>query len=351
MARARDYKVTKRTAGSEADIIGVADLGDGQLGVAQYDGTLQRVRFDHGQLVSTAHYPHPRSTNLYTFTSSESSDVMMTTTSSGLVSLFKTRSPWVAPETFNLPETARAWSSLLTTSHRYLSPTALLGLSDGIHLHAITPSGPSGKTSRVLIGPDVPKRSSPYDMTFPANPSAHHPSLLLSAWFDSHLRLHDLRSPSPTPVTEFFDPWQWADGSAMYSCTYLSEQYIAGGGARHGTVSLFDVRYPKKGWSIFSPGGKGSPVYSLKGEGGRLWGVTEKRAFTLAFDGSGSEMEGLVLHEARAPKERAKERPSGWRGRGGRWAWTVRQDEVGEGSSGYEHSQRGVTLFDSLPVV
>lgn len=155
----------------------------------------------------------------------------------------------------------------------------------------------------------------------------------------------------------------------MYSTAFLGEYHIAGGGARHGTVSIFDTRYPKKGWSCFSPGGKGSPVYALEGEGGRIWGVTDKRAFVLAFDGSAAPTEGggsgggLVEYEARARRTKTVERPSGWKGRGGKWGWTVRypnvqrgkygdgEDEEGESAVGYDHNERGgVSLFDSLVV-
>ena len=139
----------------------------------------------------------------------------------------------------------------------------------------------------------------------------------------------------------------------MYSCAFLAEHHAAGGGARHGTVAMFDVRAPKSGWSCFSPEGRGSPVYKLVGEGGRLWGVTEKRAFVLAFDGSGGAPEGMVQGEARARRKEGggKERVSGWKGRGGKWGWTVRYgDEAEEVVTGYEHSQRGVRLFESLKV-
>ena len=352
VGRGREYMIAKKGRGSEADIVGALELGDDELAVAQYDGTLQRYKLDpaNGSLRSTAHYAHPAGSNLQTLAIGQSGEVILTTTTHGYVSLFKTRSPWVPPDTFALKD--RAWSSMASTRHSSLSLALYFGVAGGIAIHPLRPSsGPDPRSERLLIGPDLPSRSTAYDMTFPSSPSAHHPSLLLSSWFDSYLRLHDLRTASREPVLEFFDPWQWADGSAIYSTTYLAEHHIAGGGARHGTVSLFDIRQPKAGWSVFTPGGKGSPVYALQGEGGRLWGVTEKRAFMLAFDGSGDRDEGMVKREARAPKERAVERPSKWNRRGGKWGWTVRYDEPGEGCSGYDHKQSGVALFDSLQVV
>lgn len=341
--------IARKDRGSETDIIGAMELPGDELAVAQYDGTLQRFTLgSNGSLRSTAHYIHPKGSNLHTLAVGTDGEVMTTITSSGLVSTFKTKSPWISPDTFEIKD--RAWSSMTVTRHPHLAPAIYIGINGGISVHPLRPSGPDATRSLFLTGPDLPSRSSPYGMAFPPQPSAHHPSLLLSSWFDCYIRLHDLRTKSASPVTEFFDPWQWADGSAVYSTTFLAENHIAGGGARHGSVCLFDVRQPKSGWSIFSPGGKGSPVYALKGEGGRLWGVTEKRAFVLAFDGSGDLPEGLVMQEARAPKERVRDRPSGWKGRGGKWGWTVRYDEVGEGCSGYDHDQKGVALFESLRI-
>jgi hypothetical protein len=183
----------------------------------------------------------------------------------------------------------------------------------------------------------------------------------------------------------------------MYSATFTGEYHIAGGGARHGTVAFFDVRNGKKkcGWSCFSPGGKGSPVYALRGEGGKVWGVTEKRAFVVAFDGSGDVPGGLGSRElagevglagpertlgewtgtesglgtangyGHGPSSvanghgytgphgagehwRGRHVPSGWKGRGGRWNWTVRYDKDEGKGVGYEHAERGVKLFDGL---
>lgn len=339
--------IARRDRGSETDIVGAIEMPNDEVVIAQYDGTLQRFSLgSNGSLKSIAHYAHPKRSNLHTLSVGSEGELITTITSSGLVSTFKTKSPWIPPNTFEIKD--RAWSSMTISRHPHLPPAVYIGITGGVAIHSLEFSGSA--PMRFLTGPDLPSRSSPYDMTFPSQPSAHHPSLLLSSWYDSYLRLHDLRTSSSSPVLEFFDPWQWADGSAVYSTTFLAENHIAGGGARHGSVCLFDIRQPKTGWSIFSPGGKGSPVYALKGEGGRLWGVTEKRAFVLAFDGSGDLPDGLVMQEARAPKERAKERPSGWKGRGGKWNWTVSYDEVGEGCSGYDHDQRGVALFESIRV-
>lgn len=383
----RVHSVTKKSDGSRGDIVGIAPLPDGQVIVAQFDGTVQRLSLDsRGGIRSTAHYSSATSEkgkNAAIHTLAHDGDTFMTTTSAPnpCAQIYSARSPWTLPVTIQFPDTEpRAWSSLVHTSpSSSLAPQVMLGLSSHIAIYDLPSSGVSAgqKAGRKLTGPDPPSRSSAYDIHLPPPGSVHHPSLLLSAWFDSHLRLHDLRSPGSEAIMEFSDPWTWADGSAIYSSTFFGEYGIAGGGARHGTVCLFDIRHPGPGrkhlsastpsentggWSIFSPGGKGSPVYSLRGEGGRIWGVTEKRAFVLAFDGSGDEPEEGILshqlmHELR--KERAakwrggprgRDTPSGWKGRGGRWGWTVRYDEDDGKGTGYEHSQRGVQLFDGLPL-
>ena len=346
IGRGIEHMITKRADSSRADVIGVAELGNNELAVAQYDGTLQRFKVDRGALRSTAHYHHPRNSYVQTLAVGDEGEVMATTTNSGLISVFKTRSPWIPAETF---ERDKAWSSMIRTRHPHLAPALYLGISGGINIHPLLPTGPEAEPLRTLRGPDLPLSSAAYGMTFPPATSAHHPSLLLSSWFDSEYRMHDLRTASERPVASFHDVFQWADGSAAYCTTFLAEHHIAGGGARHGTVSLFDIRQPKAGWSVFSPGGKGSPVYALKGEGGRLWGVTEKRAFVLAFDGSGTMPDGLVLPQARAPRQKTVERPTRWGGRGRKWGWTPRDAEQGDVTSGYDHRETtGVKLFDSL---
>lgn len=355
--RGREYPIVGKQAGSEADIMGVGVLDDGQLAVAQYSGVLRRYRLGANGAAPTAYWAHPKGSNLHAY--STSINQILTVTSLGLVSLYKARSPWLEPSTLQLAPGSRAWSALLTLNNRYLSPTALVGVSGGILLHDVSTTGLSRSSRPSLLGPDHPMTSSPYDLKLAPSPSVHHPSTVLSAWYDSDLRVHDLRSSSRLPVIELSD--KWANGTAMYSCAFVGETYVAGGGARHGTVSFFDIRNPKHGWSCFSPGGKGSPVYALQGEGGRVWGVTERRAFVLAFDGTGSTSQGLVLDEARALPERTEWRPDGYRQRGGKWQWGVRHNDgerrPGAGSAvdttarGYDHRGMGLRLFDPLPVV
>lgn len=147
---------------------------------------------------------------------------------------------------------------------------------------------------------------------------------------------------------ELHDPWYDA---GLYAAAFVGAHGICGGGAQEGIVSFWDVRMPKRGWSLYSPSGKGSPVYALKGEGGRLWGVTERRAFVLAFDGSGDVEGGLVAPAARAPPppKGAKDVPTSWRRRGGKRGWTVHYGDhaLKEICKGYKHDGGGMDLFDT----
>ncbi|WVF72394.1 hypothetical protein IAT40_007209 [Kwoniella sp. CBS 6097] len=443
--RAREFPIGgKRDSGGRADVIGVIPLPTTQEGqaqsmiVGQFDGTIQRLNLsDEGPSIPriTAKYL-PSSTasfgvttglstgyreNIHTLTGNEDGSKFMSSSVSGLVNIHTTRSPWTPPVSMQISTTSshnhnngkinpRAWSSCLVTSNPALQPTAFLGVQGSIDVHTLTSTGfksSSSEPTRRLIGPEEPLFSSPYDITLPptstytntnsaSHPNVlstnHHPAMVLSAWYDSHLRIHDLRSSSKLAVNSYMDPYTWADGSAFYSTCFLGGHYIAGGGARHGTVSIFDVRQNNRpitkmmaaddqtnenriedgregtinkpptstrpGWSCFSPGGKGSPVYKLQGEGGRIWGVTECRSFVLSFDDAGFIPNGIISsncsntggHVVRdKDNNRGREAPSGWKGRGGKWGWTVRYDQDQyTRATGYEHVERGIELFDSL---
>jgi hypothetical protein len=250
------------------------------------------------------------------------------------------------------PKETRAWSSLISINSKSVTPKIMLGLSNLISIHQLDPSSSKLTYDRSLaskVSGDQGKSSASYDMHLPPHDSGHHPTTLLSAWYDSHLSLHDLRSPSASPYTKFKDPLLWAEGSGFHSATWFGEYGIAGGGARHGTVCLFDVRYAKKGWSVYSPGGKGSPVYSLQGEGGRIWGVTEKRAFVLAFDGSGDYDQGILSTDLM--REVRNDRSNNFRGsEWGRGNQNSRSagDLVGKGYT-HQHGNGNIELLEGIP--
>lgn len=339
-------------AGSSADIVGIHALPSSSASyvVAQFDGTLQRVELGPNGLKSTAHYMHPRGSgasspgNIHSLAGD--GDTVLTA-STGSARLFNTRSPWTPPSLLSLGTGVRAWSAALSSSSS--NPRAFLGLSGGIHTYSLRPSGP--ESERILHGA-APGSSAAYAVV-PPTPRSAHPSTLLSAWYDGTARLHDLRAPSPAPVLELSDPWS---DTALYSAAFVGEHGVAGGGAQHGAVSVWDIRRPDAGWSVFSPSGRGSPVYALLGDGGRVWGVTEKRAFVLAFDGSGRAEDGIVVRAAKAQalaqqgkRGGAKDVPNGYARRGGKFKWTVHYGEhaAREVSMGYRHGDRGMALFET----
>ncbi|KAK4687128.1 hypothetical protein P7C73_g2987, partial [Tremellales sp. Uapishka_1] len=343
--RGREYAVASKYQGSEADIVGVEqEAGNGAVIVGQYDGTVQRFSLDGGTLRSTARYHHPKGSNLHTMIASR--DLILSTTSS-LVSVFSIRSPWTPATTFDLPTKTRAWSTFLSPDQTSLA----LGLASSIAFYALplSSSSPSPTPTRTLFASSH-RRSSPYALT--VRPT--QPDTLLSGWYDSHLRLHDLRTPSALPYATFYDPWS---DSAVYSCGFVGEHHLVAGSARHGLLSFFDRRNAKNplGWSCFTPSGKGSPVYALKADdGGRVWGVSEKRAFVVSFDGS-ANADGLLARDVKVESDgrgRGVEQPSRWKNRGGKWGWTVRypKEKQEEITMGYEHRERVVNLFESLPV-
>ncbi|RXK39939.1 hypothetical protein M231_02734 [Tremella mesenterica] len=396
-------------------------------------------------------------------TLSHTKSLFLTTTSTS-AHLYHLNSPNLPPTTYTLPSSSssssssstlsstmedsnngkgeiRIWSSLLSSYHQSL----FLGLSTSISIHPFSSSLKISSSSRILYGPEEPLKSSAYSIRLPPD-NTHDPNLLLSSWYDSCLRIHDLREKSSGNVMEMNDPYSWADGSAMYSCCWIGSFHVAGGGSRHGTVALFDLRFSKKplsivspttsnmnqdgigdysnihgnlnsqshftstpgnsstspsssnlrtitsisnsksssnlhnksksaeynenqygwklkpniqgsfpkqqqnsDWSLFSPGGRGSPVYSMISSSGRIYGVTEKRSFVLSFDNVNSTDE-IVHSSARANQRKSIDTPYSYRSRGGRWGWTVRYGEYAQvdRSVGYQHGDRAVRLFESL---
>ncbi|WRT66905.1 uncharacterized protein IL334_003870 [Kwoniella shivajii] len=392
----REYPIGKRGSGGRADVIGIIPFqnhnqNENEFIVGQFDGTIQRIILpSSGPSIPkiTAKYNTAASSSfkqqesIHTIVGNENGDRFMTTSTSGKADIYQTKSPWIEPFSIQL-KSSRAWSSLLTTENQSIGAKAMIGVQGSIELYDLLPSGISSNPSRKLIGPEEPLLSSPYDIHLPSQDSSSSSSsspfslrnTILSGWYDSHIRLHDIRSSSNLPILNFSDPFTWADGSAFYSTCFMGEYYIAGGGSKHGTVSFFDIRYPnfsknpsnpsskksksKIGWSCFSPGGKNSPVYKLQSDGGKLWGVTERRSFVLSFDTSGNSKNGILSNELESRekshvRDRDKGRyvPGGWKGRGGKWNWTVRYDQdEARGAVGYEHRDRGVELFDSLIAV
>ena len=130
------------------------------------------------------------------------------------------------------------------------------------------------------------------------SPWGSSPQILVSGWFDGHVRCYDLRSssrsspepisgkpstPAPLrPVLSLADRWSYEPIYSV-SCGGGSASYIAAGTARHSVVSFWDVRSPKNGWSVHAPGNDPSPVYSVVLESSRFFGVTQSRPFVYDF--------------------------------------------------------------------
>ncbi|KAL1411179.1 hypothetical protein Q8F55_002130 [Vanrija albida] len=326
---ATEIPLVSKYAGSKADIVGVHELPGGAVAVAQFDGTLQRVSVGPGRsLKSTAHYPAPKDANIHVLSGYGQA---LLAGFGAEARLYAANSPWVPPATLALGAGTRPWSALVTQSHAFVGVSGAIRVCD----NALRPQ-------RELYGARR-GHSAPYALV-----SGRTPHTLLAAWHDGAARLYDLRQATPHAALELRDPWSDA---ALYSAAFVGEASVAAGSSQHGQVSVWDVRRPDDGWSLFSPGGRGSPVYDLHGEGGRLWGVTERRAFVLSFDGAGEVADGIVLPAAKAPPPRggAKDVPTGWRRRGGKMGWTVHygQHAVHEVTMGYLHGERGMTLFET----
>lgn len=366
VAAPRVHPLSDRSA---SDIVGLHALPSGELISAQFDGTLQRLSLGT-QLRSTAHYAHPRE-HIYALSGLGERFLAL---AYGVGSVYAARSPWLPPATFDVGE--RPWSGLLTED------AAFVGIRGEVAVHALRPDGiqhtlslrADGSSSASPSGEDVvvidtldaldtaldrtARRSTPYSI-------AASGSTVLSAWHDGVARMHDVRTGACE--LQLSDPWQDAP---LYCAAFLGEHSVAAGGAQHGIVSIFDIRNAR-GYSVFSPEGKGSPVYALEAEGGRVWGVSERRAFVCAWDGSGDRRGGLRAHNelevwdengrghavggrgggrgrGRGRGRDGKDIPTGYRRRGGKWAWTVAHGEhARESCMGYRHEDNGTTLFET----
>lgn len=373
VASAHVYPLSNR---SDSDIVGLHPLPSGEVIAAQFDGTLQRFNLS-GQLRSTAHYQHPKE-HIYALSGYDDHFLAL---SYGIGSLYSARSPWLPPIEFEFEE--RPWSGLLTSDRAFIGirgEVAIFNLRpDGVEyaqsLRADGSSTPGTESDDGVIVIDsldaldsalgrTARRSTPYSIAL-----GNDPYTVLSAWHDGFARLHDLRTGSCE--MELSDPWQDAP---LYCASFLGENSVATGGSQHGIVSVFDIR-TAKGYSVFTPEGKGSPVYGMVAEGGRVWGVSERRAFVCAWDESGDARGGLKaqddLHEvyeepnghygcgrgrgggrARGRGRDGKDIPTGYRRRGGKWGWTVGYGEhAKETCMGYRHEDNGTTLFETkVPV-
>ena len=132
-----------------------------------------------------------------------------------------------------------------------------------------------------------------------ASPWGGSEQVIISGWYDSKVRVHDMRSssrlnvseaaagsgndPAPLkPVMSFRDPWSY-EPIYTVACGGGGASHIAAGSARHSVVAFWDARSPNEGWSVHAPGNDPSPVYAMALEGSRLFGATQSRPFVYDF--------------------------------------------------------------------
>jgi hypothetical protein len=308
------------------DITGFCELPDGQVVTGNVGGVLQRQRFSldaqtsgETQLAhSTALYPSPSMQQIVEVSGalSGTSSLVLSATKDGRASLLRAEAPWIQPSTIDTH--TRLWTAHLSiASQPYAAFGGSGGPSQALQIYPVTPTGilVPEKAQTPFLG-SKHARSAVYGLVTPPKdmsmPYSNNPSsVLLSAWYDSHARIYDMRVSkvaSRRPVMEMQDPWSH---EALYCCDFTGNGRVVAGAARHGMLHIWDPRYirsPERssatrspnlrqdnqpdtvfashrgGWTVYTPGQPNSPVYDVKAEGGRIWGVTNKRTFVLLFD-------------------------------------------------------------------
>jgi hypothetical protein len=390
--RRRNVHVTAARRGTAysplEDITGFYECPDGQVVTGNVGGVLQRQRFTLDPYTngtaqvaqSTAIYQVPGVQQIVEVSgaTSGSSTLVLSATKDGQASLFRADAPWLPSSTVNTQ--TRLWTAHLSPSAAYAAFGGSGGPAQAIRIYPVAPTGilTPTQTHPSFLG-TTHTRSAVYGLASPpadtSMPYTNNPSaLLLSAWYDSFARVYDLRTSfgnGKRPVMEMQDPWSH---EALYCCDFVGDGQIVAGAARHGMIHLWDPRMirPRQqgrpvaretdgvtgsdsqesavfaphrgGWTAYTPGGSDSPVYDVKAEGGRIWGVTNKRAFVLAFDTSGpsAQSPGARGWDI-VPPYMAPRVSNGWSGRGGK------QDEgARDYATCYEHGDRTLRPFYSL---
>jgi WD40 repeat protein len=137
-------------------------------------------------------------------------------------------------------ERARTWTTKFLSSDKLaigLGPTA-----DPLHVYQVTPSTISAEPIRKFKA-EGESTSSVYAVApLPASSRAggSEGDLFLSGWYNSHIKLHDLRSPSAA-VTIFADT---VDSSPVYSLLPMGHERFLAGAGRDALLKVFDLRLP-----------------------------------------------------------------------------------------------------------
>jgi hypothetical protein len=301
-----NISLPKASTDRQHDITSLVFLPDGganrKICVSYADGSIVRMEISLGSSTSlsppvpiaarrTAVYGH---SNAHVQHLSSCGQDVMSLSTSKMASLFRADAPWTTPTTLNLPFSP--WVSLLRRDAS--SPYAAIGMTARdpkqlLHIYPISETNIRQNPSVVLTG----GRSAVYGLAkqCEGSPLGSSDQIVISGWYDGHVVVHDLRSRSRSnsdsldqtlitslrPVIMFRDPF-WNPIYTVASGGGCSA-HIAAGTARHSIVSIWDVRSPSSGWSVYGPGLDHSPVYSLALEGSRVWAATHKRAFVLDF--------------------------------------------------------------------
>lgn len=215
------------------------------------------------------------------------------------IQLHSISSPWLSPT--SIAYRTKPWSLLL------LNPTTLCVGHTGtkpLSIHTLSESGLLPSTStRHYSATSI--KSSIYSLTSPSSLSTHlrPATTIIAAYYDSVVRVYDTRSNSNNSILELADPW---NDDPAYSVTSggPNGSYIVVGTARNSALRIFDVRNNSKvlvssssasnsntstfnsssSITAFAPGKDRSPIYSIGMEFGKIYGVTESRAFGIGFE-------------------------------------------------------------------
>lgn len=284
-----------RTATDDITSITCID-GTGEFILSHVSGLLQKCKIEFLQdrrpyLRSVCRYGNSK--RIIQSVSASKSGLIASVAShhGGNISLYRSASPWIEPVTWRTKQ--KPWSIHLDPSSNRPRWLALgdAGLTacqvyelkeDGTPVNRDHPLSLRGNSCSTAV----------YDFTSPppGSPIGAAGHILISGWYDSTVRIHDLRQASRLPTLTLRDPF--AD-VPVYSvaCGGGADYTVAAGTARHGLVRMWDVRQAKEdiksGTSIFGPGKDSSPVYSLQMEHDRLFGVTDRRAWMLGFGEQG----------------------------------------------------------------
>nr|GAT60186.1 predicted protein [Mycena chlorophos] len=303
--------------GGDADnyITAIHTLPDGALFIAFHDGTCESVRIvDHHAttlIVKRSPIPSLQLNNKDFIESlSLSQNALLSLSSTGLAALSDIEG-FASPTTLSL--NARSWASQLRLDAS--SPYAAFGTSSPtpLAIHSVSPSHLSSTPSAILsLAKREIRTTAVYGIARgPPSVWGGSPSIVVSGWYNGLVAVHDLRSSTrdhssaaaATTLLPVLTLNNSISDEPIYSvsCGGGNGSHVACGTARHGVVSIWDVRAPRDGFSVHAPFNDRSPVYSLITESSRIFGATDSRPFVFDF--------GPGVTEAAYPAVQAPIRP------------------------------------------